>query len=338
MGVGCRSGLLCLRNLQRHALTFDDLHSRTSFNAIRKKPKLDQHAQRCWAVYTCLDCNTTFEGTNYRAHTSCISEDQKYQKSVYKAPKPKGQQQKPAAAPSPAPAPAPTLPAAPTPAPTPVVDSTPNTNGKRPAETTDAAAPSSAKKSKKADAMEATNGDAAAAVADSAEDAKKAKKLAKKEKKAKKAAEAEAAASAQASASSGDDEDVAAPTQPQADIVVQPDLEKVAAAALALSVPSPSASTSDATLNAHPTATTASSGEGAATVYAYLAAILPGLLETSRSLAALQAIVLEQAVAAGWSKEETEKAFGEGIWVGGNKPKKMLMLNFEGPKPRKSKK
>ncbi|BGP50777.1 hypothetical protein JCM10450v2_006703 [Rhodotorula kratochvilovae] len=103
-------------------------------NDTIKKPKLDQHAGRCRGAYfTCcvslasplpaltltpspragIDCNTTFEGTSYRAHTSCVSEEQRYHKSVYKAPKGKGkkaQQQNenaPPAAPAPAPAPAP---------------------------------------------------------------------------------------------------------------------------------------------------------------------------------------------------------------------------------------
>ncbi|BGP26827.1 zinc finger, C2H2, LYAR-type protein [Rhodotorula toruloides] len=62
---------------------------------ILKKGKLDQHAQRCRnAEYTCIDCNTTFLGTSYRSHTSCITEEEKYQKSVYKPPKgKKGKQQ-----------------------------------------------------------------------------------------------------------------------------------------------------------------------------------------------------------------------------------------------------
>ncbi|BGP42598.1 hypothetical protein JCM10449v2_006610 [Rhodotorula kratochvilovae] len=80
-------------------------------NDTIKKPKLDQHAGRCRGAYfTCIDCNTTFEGTSYRAHTSCVSEEQRYHKSVYKAPKGKGkkaQQQNENAPPTPAPAPAP---------------------------------------------------------------------------------------------------------------------------------------------------------------------------------------------------------------------------------------
>ncbi|KAF8430120.1 hypothetical protein EV426DRAFT_5483 [Tirmania nivea] len=55
------------------------------------KKKLDQHANRCrGAQFTCLDCSTTFEGTSYRQHTSCISEAQKYQKGLCRAEKGKG--------------------------------------------------------------------------------------------------------------------------------------------------------------------------------------------------------------------------------------------------------
>ncbi|GAA6061415.1 hypothetical protein JCM10212_004473 [Sporobolomyces blumeae] len=87
---------------------------------ILKKPKLDQHAGRCrGAYYTCIDCNTTFEGPTgpqgYRGHTSCISEEQKYQKSVYKEPKGKKNKTKP----SPATA-APAVEATPTAVPEPV--------------------------------------------------------------------------------------------------------------------------------------------------------------------------------------------------------------------------
>ncbi|CAX40538.1 conserved hypothetical protein [Candida dubliniensis CD36] len=67
------------------------------------KKKLDQHAQRCRGAYfTCIDCSTTFQGTDYRKHTSCISEAEKYEKGLYKK---KTKQPKPAPAPAPAPAP-----------------------------------------------------------------------------------------------------------------------------------------------------------------------------------------------------------------------------------------
>ncbi|GAA5864189.1 hypothetical protein JCM8547_001286 [Rhodosporidiobolus lusitaniae] len=79
-----------------------------------KKPKLDQHAQRCrGAQFSCIDCNTDFQGTSYRSHTSCVTEEERYHKSVYKAPKGKGkknqqgqQENQPPAPAAPAPAPA----------------------------------------------------------------------------------------------------------------------------------------------------------------------------------------------------------------------------------------
>ncbi|BFZ63388.1 hypothetical protein YB2330_004510 [Saitoella coloradoensis] len=51
-----------------------------------KKPKLDQHRSRCHGAYfTCVDCNTTFNGpSEYKSHTSCVSEAQRYQKALYK--------------------------------------------------------------------------------------------------------------------------------------------------------------------------------------------------------------------------------------------------------------
>ncbi|KAJ3409545.1 hypothetical protein HDU80_000039 [Chytriomyces hyalinus] len=58
-----------------------------------KKQKLDQHTQRCWnAQFTCVDCSKTFQGTEYRAHTSCMTETEKYHKSVYKPTKKELQQ------------------------------------------------------------------------------------------------------------------------------------------------------------------------------------------------------------------------------------------------------
>ena len=52
------------------------------------KKKLDAHKQRCnGAYFTCIDCSVTFNGTDYRGHTSCISEAQKYEKGLYKGKK-----------------------------------------------------------------------------------------------------------------------------------------------------------------------------------------------------------------------------------------------------------
>lgn len=53
-----------------------------------KKPKLDQHRSRCHGGFDCIDCSTTFNTpAEYKSHTSCISEAEKYQKSLYKGPK-----------------------------------------------------------------------------------------------------------------------------------------------------------------------------------------------------------------------------------------------------------
>ncbi|KAJ2612171.1 hypothetical protein H4S08_002829, partial [Coemansia sp. RSA 1365] len=59
-----------------------------------KKPKLDQHAQRCRnASFSCIDCSVDFVGTTYRQHTSCISEVEKYEgKQQAKGKAGKGQQ------------------------------------------------------------------------------------------------------------------------------------------------------------------------------------------------------------------------------------------------------
>ncbi|KAL0080476.1 hypothetical protein F4703DRAFT_1795894 [Phycomyces blakesleeanus] len=54
---------------------------------VVKKPKLNQHGQRCRATFTCIDCSTTFMGYDYQSHTSCITEAEKYQKALYKGKK-----------------------------------------------------------------------------------------------------------------------------------------------------------------------------------------------------------------------------------------------------------
>lgn len=58
------------------------------------KKKLDPHRNQCYgATYTCLDCMVHFYGTDYRSHTSCISEAQKYQGHLYKDKSAKGNKQ-----------------------------------------------------------------------------------------------------------------------------------------------------------------------------------------------------------------------------------------------------
>lgn len=51
---------------------------------VQTKKKLDSHWNRCRAPFTCIDCMTTFHGYDYRSHTSCMTEDQKYQGHLYR--------------------------------------------------------------------------------------------------------------------------------------------------------------------------------------------------------------------------------------------------------------
>jgi len=53
-------------------------------NETLKKPKVAKHLQMCNSGYvTCIDCNKSFGWDEYEKHTSCISESQKYQGSLY---------------------------------------------------------------------------------------------------------------------------------------------------------------------------------------------------------------------------------------------------------------
>lgn len=53
------------------------------------KKNTEKHYYRCPdAYYTCIDCSVTFEdGVSYKKHTECITEDEKYQKALYKGKK-----------------------------------------------------------------------------------------------------------------------------------------------------------------------------------------------------------------------------------------------------------
>ncbi|KAI9171253.1 hypothetical protein HJFPF1_00735 [Paramyrothecium foliicola] len=52
---------------------------------VLTKKKLDPHRNRCrGATFTCIDCMVHFPGFEYRTHTSCMTEDQKYQGALYK--------------------------------------------------------------------------------------------------------------------------------------------------------------------------------------------------------------------------------------------------------------
>ncbi|KAM0253969.1 hypothetical protein ACHAQJ_007038 [Trichoderma viride] len=60
---------------------------------VLTKKKLDPHRSRCQgATFTCIDCMVYFPGVQYRSHTSCMTEEQKYQGALYK-PKQNKQQQ-----------------------------------------------------------------------------------------------------------------------------------------------------------------------------------------------------------------------------------------------------
>lgn len=51
---------------------------------VLTKPKLDKHRAMCHSSFDCIDCSKRFETqTDYKGHTSCISEAEKYQKTLY---------------------------------------------------------------------------------------------------------------------------------------------------------------------------------------------------------------------------------------------------------------
>jgi cell growth-regulating nucleolar protein len=65
-------------------------------NETLKKNKVDAHAARCkncWAV-TCVDCNVVFKGDDFAAHTTCISEAEKYEGALYQVKSKKNPQEK----------------------------------------------------------------------------------------------------------------------------------------------------------------------------------------------------------------------------------------------------
>ena len=61
-------------------------------NESLKKNQVDKHAMRCRNCYavTCVDCNVTFYEDDYRSHTTCISEAEKYEGALYRPQKDKG--------------------------------------------------------------------------------------------------------------------------------------------------------------------------------------------------------------------------------------------------------
>lgn len=59
-------------------------------NETLKKAQVENHLRRALCSrypVSCVDCSQVFPGSLYQAHTSCISEAEKYEKSLYKGPK-----------------------------------------------------------------------------------------------------------------------------------------------------------------------------------------------------------------------------------------------------------
>jgi cell growth-regulating nucleolar protein len=56
-------------------------------NESMKKNQVDKHAARCRSCHavTCVDCSVTFYGNDYASHLTCVSEAEKYEKTLYKA-------------------------------------------------------------------------------------------------------------------------------------------------------------------------------------------------------------------------------------------------------------
>ena len=56
-------------------------------NESMKKNQVDKHASRCRTCHavTCVDCSVTFYGNDYASHLVCVSEAEKYEKTLYKA-------------------------------------------------------------------------------------------------------------------------------------------------------------------------------------------------------------------------------------------------------------
>ena len=62
-------------------------------NETLKRNKVEQHSytcRGCW-VLSCMDCNARFEGNEYLAHTSCVTEAERYQGALYVAKENKGE-------------------------------------------------------------------------------------------------------------------------------------------------------------------------------------------------------------------------------------------------------
>jgi len=51
-----------------------------------KKARVDAHAAKCRQCYSvsCVDCSVSFPGDEYRNHTTCITEAERYEKSIFR--------------------------------------------------------------------------------------------------------------------------------------------------------------------------------------------------------------------------------------------------------------
>ena len=56
-------------------------------NESLKKNQVEKHSFRCRGCnsVTCIDCGVTYHGDDYKCHVVCVSESEKYEKSLYKA-------------------------------------------------------------------------------------------------------------------------------------------------------------------------------------------------------------------------------------------------------------
>lgn len=57
-----------------------------SCGSALKKAQVEQHMYSCGKVVSCIDCLKEFRGNDFKAHTKCISEEEKYNGPDWKAP------------------------------------------------------------------------------------------------------------------------------------------------------------------------------------------------------------------------------------------------------------
>ena len=55
-----------------------------------KKQKVESHPYSCRSSISCIDCNVNFSGNDYKSHTQCVTEAQRYQGHMYQAKENKG--------------------------------------------------------------------------------------------------------------------------------------------------------------------------------------------------------------------------------------------------------